>query len=241
MYWSDAVAPAIACVIFPHNRELVVVAVLLTHPQFAVFALRSSVVLGMLQYKILRNMLLHTRVPRSCALHTHQFAGHAARAPSHVATRLLLLTFITGPAIVLVHSPAAFATVAPGLPSPHSFMAGPILPITVSTYVLFTASVPIIGVATLIILFPVMSSDFRMVVVPFISRSVAGEAVFMPILPVASVKRLRTDVPMVPDGGEASVQPARMPTQTNMIMENCFFMMLIRTAPDGGNVTGILF
>ena len=133
MYWSEAVPPAAAWIIFPHKRELVVVAVLLTQPQLAVLAPKSSVILGTLQYMILRSVLPQTRVPRSCAVHTHQFAGHAARAPSHVAMRVLLLTFIIGPAIVLVHSPRVFITVAPGLPSPHNFIAGPILPITVST------------------------------------------------------------------------------------------------------------
>ncbi len=244
VYCAVAVLPLIARTIVPPGAvplASVIVPESVTHPQSAVFACpKSSVILGTLQCTIFRDVPPHTRVLLSAAEHTHQFAGHAARAPSHVALRLLLLTFITGPAIVLVHSPRVFITAAPGLPSPHNFIAGPMLPITVSTYVLFTASRPEVGVATLSILLFAISSDLRIVVVPFTSRRVAGDAVRMPTLPVASVKRLRTDVPIVPDGGEANVQPASAVAHTTMITESCFFIS-VRTAPNRRRITCVLF
>ena len=56
---------------------------------------------------------------RSAAVHTHQLAGHAAGLLSHDAANLLLLIFMVLPFIMLVHWPALFKTIAPGLPSPH--------------------------------------------------------------------------------------------------------------------------
>jgi hypothetical protein len=58
----------------------------------------------------------HAIDPRSAAEHTHQFAGHAAFEPSHVAVLPLRLIFTTAAFMVDVHSPRAFTTVAPGRP-----------------------------------------------------------------------------------------------------------------------------
>lgn len=157
-------------------------------------------------------------VPRSVAEHTHQFAGHAACAPSHVARRVLLLTFIAP----FTHSPALFTTFAFGLPSPQSFMVEVMLPIKLSTYALFTASRPATGAATFTMRLFAMSSVSRIVVVPFMSKSVAGVFVLIPIFPLLSLNNPLHAPPGVPEGGLAKVHAAKSADPTSMRIKTLF-------------------
>lgn len=213
MYWSDLVAPLPPPANLPkYNIE---VAVSVIHAPLFNNNIKSSTESPLGEAVTLHKMTFllvplgagHAAVPRSAAEHTHQLAGHAARAPSHVARRVLLLTLIAP----LTHSPALFITVAPGLPSPHGFMLVFMLASTVSAYDLFIASRPTVGAATFMMRLFCISSPFRTVVVPLISSSVAGADVLMPTLPEASVKRLRIELPIVPDGGLAKVHAKNIP------------------------------
>ncbi len=116
-----------------------------------------------------------------------------------------------------MHSPAVFITAVPGLPSLQIFVVLDVTPaICASTYALFAASRLEVGVATFNILLFAMSSDLRMVVVPFTSSAVAGEDVLMPTLPLLSLKSAPNVVPGVPDGGEANVHAANAIDPTSM-------------------------
>jgi hypothetical protein len=203
------------------RSSIVLVLVSASHPQSAVLGDKSLVPVVTSQKIIFLIPDPHGVVPRSLAGHIHQFAGHTAAAPSHVAVRTLRLIFITREFTVRVHSPALLITFVFGRPCPHTFAVVELkVPIMASTYALLTASVLDVGVATFIILLFVISRDFLIVVVPFISSSVAGDNVRIPILPTLSPKSAPNVIPGVPDGGPANVhaakasEPARISAKT---------------------------
>ena len=169
----------------------------------------------------------HVPVPRSVPEHTHQPTGHAAADPAQLAGRVLRLTFTVFPLTVRVHSPAAFMTAVPGLPWLQILVVLDVISaICASTYALFAASRVAVGVATFIILLFAISSDLRMVVVPFTSSVVSGTDVFMPILPELLLKSAPDVAPGVPDGGLASVHAASSPDQASMSMKTLFDILI---------------
>ncbi len=90
------------------------------------------------------------------------------------------------------------------------------MPIIPSAYALVTTSFGVVGVARFEIKLFIISSAPRIVVIPFTSSKVIGADVCMPILPEESVKRLRTDVPMVPEGGLAKVHATNNPDHASI-------------------------
>ena len=216
----------------------IVTPTLLTHATDAPLEdCKSSVVMG---FKVLHTTMFlpvaaaHAPAPRSEAEHTHQFFGHAARDPSHFAVLALRLTFMVVPFAVGVHSPSAFSTVTPGLPSPHNTgtVEVVIFATWASAYALLTASVPVAGARRLMIRLFVMSRDFRMMTVPFTSSAVVGAAVLIPIFPVLVADNPPVVAPSVPLGGFASVHAKRVADQMTIRMTDWRFMGL-RTAPYG--------
>ncbi len=171
----------------------------------------------------------HAAVPLSADEHTHHPAGHAAGALSHVIGRVLRLILTVFPLITRVHSPAVFITAVFTRPWLHSFAVVELIFATeLSTYALFAASALEVGVATFNILLFAMSSDLRMVVVPFTSSAVAGVVVAIPILLELSVEIIAfgglaiTATPKITDHVPIRISPFLLP-----------FILLVCATPYG--------
>jgi len=91
-YFSAVFAPLAVVAVFAILSF--VLAASLTHAQLTVLSDSSAVVDAGLHIMAGCVLVPHAAVPRSAAEHTHQFAGHAARAPSHTAVLPLRLTFM---------------------------------------------------------------------------------------------------------------------------------------------------